>query len=94
MKIVSVTSMQRAAHVLGVVERDLDFDVRRHFLADLLEPPPQLIDDLDLIRARLLLEVQPRDRHAAHLERAALVLRAQLRIADVAKAHDAVVACA
>ena len=61
-------------------------------MLDLLEPRAQLVDDLDLVRAGLLLEVQAGDRRVADLERAALVLRAELGVADVAEAHDAVAA--
>ena len=79
---------QRAAHILGVVVRDVHLDIGRYFLADLFQPRPQRIDDLDLIRTGLLFEIEACDGDIAHLQRAALVLRAQLCVADIAEAHD------
>ena len=91
MTIVSDDLEQRAAHVLRVVVRDLDLDVVGHLALDLREPAAQLVDDLDLVGARPAAGSRgPAIGVVAHLERAALVLRAELGVADVAETHDAI----
>ena len=91
MKMVSVTSSseRRTYSVLSNATSTL-MSSRHLALRICSSRATQRVDDLDLVRARLLLEIQPGDRRIAHLQRAALVRRAELHVADVAEAHHAV----
>src|SRR5690606_28629041 len=89
-KIVSVTSASDCRTYVELSYAISSSNVGRELVADPLDAAPQLVDDLDLIRIGLLPEVEAGDRLAADLERAALVLRAEHRVADVAETHDTV----